>query len=146
MNTGSLDRLRSRIVNIDVMPAIPVIIRPLLQCLDQPPEQINFSRIVELVSYDKSIAAQCVRMANSATFGQRYPVESVRVELSDLDNRLEPGHIGHFHVKRNDVWIQLRDFGQCYTAVRRCTRHLDAGIGCKRITQDFPDDRGIIHD
>ena len=68
MKTETLDRLRSRIVNIDAMPAIPVILRPLLRCLDQPVEQVDVDRIVELVSYDKSIAAQCVRMANSALF------------------------------------------------------------------------------
>ncbi len=84
MKTGSLDRLRSRITSIDAMPAIPVILRPLLRCLDQPAEQIDVGRIVELVSYDKSIAAQCVRMANSALFGRSEPVESVRTAVMNL--------------------------------------------------------------
>ena len=84
MKTGSLDRLRSRITSIDTMPAIPVILRPLLRCLDQPAEQIDVGRIVELVSYDKSIAAQCVRMANSALFGRSQPVESVRTAVMNL--------------------------------------------------------------
>jgi len=69
MRTGTLERqLHSRITSIDAMPTIPVILRPLLHCLDQPVEQIDVARIVELVSYDKTIAAQCVRMANSALF------------------------------------------------------------------------------
>jgi len=84
MKTGSLDRLRSRITSIDAMPTIPVILRPLLRCLDQPAEQIDVGRIVELVSYDKSIAAQCVRMANSALFGRSQPVESVRTAVMNL--------------------------------------------------------------
>jgi putative nucleotidyltransferase with HDIG domain len=84
MRTGTLDRLRSRITSIDSMPAIPVILRPLLHCLDQPVEQIDIARIVELVSYDKSIAAQCVRMANSALFGRTKPVESVRTAVMSL--------------------------------------------------------------
>ncbi len=84
MKTGSLDRLRSRITSIDAMPTIPVILRPLLRCLDQPAEQIDVGRIVELVSYDKSIAAQCVRMANSALFGRSQPVESVRTAFMNL--------------------------------------------------------------
>jgi len=84
MKTGSLDRVRSRITSIDTMPAIPVILRPLLRCLDQPAEQIDVGRIVELVSYDKSIAAQCVRMANSALFGRSEPVESVRTAVMNL--------------------------------------------------------------
>jgi HD-like signal output (HDOD) protein len=84
MKSGTLERLRARIGRIDAMPAIPVILRPLLRCLDQPEEQIDVNRIVELVSYDKSIAAQCVRMANSALFGRSKPVESVRTAVMSL--------------------------------------------------------------
>jgi len=84
MTMETLDRLRSRITNIESMPTIPVILRPLLRCLDQPVEQIDITRIVELISYDKSIAAQCVRMANSALFGRNKPVESVRTAVMNL--------------------------------------------------------------
>jgi len=84
MKTETLERLRSKIVNIDSMPAIPVILRPLLHCLDQPVEQVDVNRIVELVSYDKSIAAQCIRMANSALFMRSSPAESVRSAVMSL--------------------------------------------------------------
>jgi HD-like signal output (HDOD) protein len=84
MKTEMLDRLRSRIVQIDSMPAIPVILRPLLRCLDQPAEEIELDRIVELVSYDKSIAAQCIRMANSVLFSRHQAVESVRAAVLSL--------------------------------------------------------------
>jgi HD-like signal output (HDOD) protein len=84
MKTESLDRLRSRIVKIDAMPAIPVILRPLLRCLDQPAELIDMNRIVELVSYDKSIAAQCIRMANSALFSRSIPAEAIRSAVLSL--------------------------------------------------------------
>jgi len=84
VRTGTLDRLHARITSIDAMPTIPVILRPLLHCLDQPAEQIDVDRIVELVSYDKTIAAQCVRMANSALFGRSQPVESVRTAVMNL--------------------------------------------------------------
>jgi putative nucleotidyltransferase with HDIG domain len=84
MKTESLDRLRSRITSIDAMPAIPVILRPLLHCLDQPVEQVDMDRIVELVSYDKSIAAQCLRMANSALFMRAKPAETVRTAVMSL--------------------------------------------------------------
>ena len=75
MTMETLDRLRSRITSIDSMPTIPVILRPLLHCLDQPVEQIDITRIVELISYDKSIAAQCVRMANSALFRRNHGID-----------------------------------------------------------------------
>jgi putative nucleotidyltransferase with HDIG domain len=84
MKTEALDRLRSRIVNIDAMPAIPLILRPLLRCLDQPVEQVDMNRIVKLVSYDKSIAAQCIRMANSALFARSAPAETVRAAVMSL--------------------------------------------------------------
>src|ERR1700730_16813926 len=84
MKMQTLDRLRTRITSIDSMPTIPVILRPLLRCLDQPVEQIDITRIVELISYDKTIAAQCVRMANSALFGRHKPVESVRTAVMNL--------------------------------------------------------------
>lgn len=84
MNTETLARFRSKIVKIDAMPAIPVILRPLLRCLDQPVEDVDMDRIVELVSYDKSIAAQCVRMANSALFMRSSPAESVRSAVMSL--------------------------------------------------------------
>jgi putative nucleotidyltransferase with HDIG domain len=84
MKTESLDRLRSKITSIDSMPAIPVILRSLLHCLDQPMEQIDVDRIVELVSYDKSIAAQCLRMANSVLFMRSKPAETVRTAVMSL--------------------------------------------------------------
>jgi len=84
MKTESLDRLRSRISRIDSMPSIPVILRPLLRCLDQPAEQVDMNRIVELVSYDKAIAAQCIRMANSALFSRSTPAETVRAAVMCL--------------------------------------------------------------
>jgi HD-like signal output (HDOD) protein len=84
MNTETLERLRSKIVRIDAMPSIPVILRPLLKCLDQPTEQIDVNRIVELVSYDKSIAAQCIRMANSALYNRNSPAETVKTAVMSL--------------------------------------------------------------
>ncbi|HWZ56626.1 MAG TPA: HDOD domain-containing protein [Verrucomicrobiae bacterium] len=84
MKIESLDRLRSRITSIDAMPAIPVILRPLLRCLDQPMEQVDVDKIVELVSYDKSIAAQCLRIANSALFMRSAPAETVRSAVMSL--------------------------------------------------------------
>ena len=41
MTMETLDRVRSRITSIEAMPTIPVILRPLLRCLDQPVEEID---------------------------------------------------------------------------------------------------------
>jgi HD-like signal output (HDOD) protein len=84
MNPETLERVRTRVQRIESMPAIPVILRPLLHCLDQPLESIDVERVVELVSYDKSIAAQCLRMANSALYGRRNTVDTVRGAVVSL--------------------------------------------------------------
>jgi HD-like signal output (HDOD) protein len=59
------------------LPALPTVLLPLMHALELPPGDVNVARVVELVSYDESIVAQCIRMANSAMFGRRRTVESV---------------------------------------------------------------------
>jgi len=84
MTTESLARLHNKISNLDALPTIPVILRPLLHCLDQPAEEIDIDRIVELISNDKSITAQCIRMANSALFMRNQPAETIRAAVMSL--------------------------------------------------------------
>jgi putative nucleotidyltransferase with HDIG domain len=84
MMTATLDRLRIKISNIDTLPTIPVILKPLLHCLDQPAEEIDIDKIVELISHDKSITAQCMRMANSALFMRNRPAETIRTAVMSL--------------------------------------------------------------
>jgi putative nucleotidyltransferase with HDIG domain len=84
MMTDALDRLRIKISNIDALPTIPVILRPLLHCLDQPAEEIDIDKIVGLISQDKSITAQCIRMANSALFMRNKPAETIRTAVMSL--------------------------------------------------------------
>jgi HD-like signal output (HDOD) protein len=45
--------------------------------LQLPPDQVDVEKVVELVSYDGTIAAHCLRMANSPLFGRRN-TETVR--------------------------------------------------------------------
>ena len=84
MSAETLDRVRSRIRSIESLPPMPVILRPLLRTLDRPVEQVSVERVVELVSYDETIAAQCVHMANSALFARSKVVESVRGAVVNL--------------------------------------------------------------
>jgi HD-like signal output (HDOD) protein len=46
--------------------------------LSRKNNQIDVDKVVEQISYDKSLAAQCLRLANSALFRQRGDVSSVR--------------------------------------------------------------------
>jgi HD-like signal output (HDOD) protein len=77
MNRHSLDEIRPRIQALEAMPAVPAIVLPLTAMLQLPSDQVDVDKIVELVSYDGTIAAQCLRMANSPLFGRRN-TETVR--------------------------------------------------------------------
>jgi putative nucleotidyltransferase with HDIG domain len=74
---NKLEKLRPKIEALDAMPTVPMIIQPLTTLLHQPPETVNVKKVVQLVSYDSTIAAQCLRMANSPLFGRRN-TETVR--------------------------------------------------------------------
>jgi HD-like signal output (HDOD) protein len=56
---------------------------PLLEMLRLPSDKIRIEKVVELVSYDGSIAAQCLRLANSPLFGTRQ-IETVRAAVGAL--------------------------------------------------------------
>lgn len=73
----TLDEIRSAIISLESIPAIPAIVQPLAAMLELPVERVDMEKVVQLVSYDSSIAAQCLRMANSPLFGRRN-VETVR--------------------------------------------------------------------
>jgi putative nucleotidyltransferase with HDIG domain len=72
-----LDEIRPRIRALDAMPSVPAIVQPLAGLLHQDPDHVNLDKVVELVSYDSTIAAQCLRMSNSPLFGRRN-TETVR--------------------------------------------------------------------
>ena len=60
--------IRSRLEKLNSVPTIPAIVRPLLHYMEKPVDQMEVKRIVDMVSCDESIAAQCLRMANSALY------------------------------------------------------------------------------
>lgn len=72
-----LDQIRPRIRALDAMPSVPAIVQPLTGLLRQDPDNVNLDRVVELISCDSTLAAQCLRMANSPLFGRRN-TETVR--------------------------------------------------------------------
>jgi putative nucleotidyltransferase with HDIG domain len=72
-----LDEIRPRIRALDAVPTLPAIVQPLAELLRQDPDRVKLDRVVELISYDSTIAAQCLRMANSPLYGRR-KTETVR--------------------------------------------------------------------
>lgn len=83
MKTKLQAQLRARIKNLDSISTAPAILMPLLEMLRLPSDNIRIEKVVELVSYDGSIAAQCLRLANSPLFGTRQ-IETVRAAVVAL--------------------------------------------------------------
>ena len=69
--------IRERVEKLNSIPTVPAIIRPLLHYLERPVDQVEVRRIVDLVSCDESISAQCLRVANSALYFRSHEVRSV---------------------------------------------------------------------
>ena len=78
MNPETSKMLQRRVSELGSLPVMPSILQSLGTCLSANAGEVNIERIVELISYDKSLAAQCLRVANSAMFTRRAEVESIR--------------------------------------------------------------------
>jgi putative nucleotidyltransferase with HDIG domain len=76
--------LHGREAILDSIPSIPAVLQALLAELDQRPESVNLMRVAELVGRDEVLAAQVLRTANSALFGLRSPVDSLRGAVRTL--------------------------------------------------------------
>jgi putative nucleotidyltransferase with HDIG domain len=76
--------LQGKINELGNLPAMPSILQSLGECLSGSPSDVNIDRVVSLISCDKSLAAQCLRMANSALFRRRVEVETVRAAVLAL--------------------------------------------------------------
>jgi putative nucleotidyltransferase with HDIG domain len=76
--------VRGREDLLDSIPSVPAILQTLVDELEQPPERVDLLRVADLVSRDESLTAQCLRMANSALFGRRQPIDSIRGAIRTL--------------------------------------------------------------
>ncbi len=73
-----LAEISRKIAEIDNIPSVPALLVPLLRRLGEPAENLKITEIVNLISYDKSLTAQCLHMANSPLLGMRKRVETVQ--------------------------------------------------------------------
>jgi HD-like signal output (HDOD) protein len=83
MNEQQRAKLEAQIGRLESISTAPAILQPLLQMLRSPSDEIRIESVVEMVSRDSAIAAQCLRMANSPLFGHRQ-VETVRAAVMAL--------------------------------------------------------------
>jgi len=87
MNASLAAKIRERVERIETMPSVPTIFMPLLDLLNLPPEQTQLDDVVKLISYDNTMAAQCLRMASSPLFGLATPPKSIRSAVVTLGLR-----------------------------------------------------------
>jgi putative nucleotidyltransferase with HDIG domain len=80
----SRTELSRKIADLDNIPTVPALLVPLLKRLGEPAEEVNVTEIVNLISYDKSLTAQCLHMANSPLLGMRKRVETVQAAVMAL--------------------------------------------------------------
>jgi putative nucleotidyltransferase with HDIG domain len=87
MNPDMSALIEKRVHEIETTPSIPAVLMPLLKLLNAPPEQADLDEIVRLVSYDHTIAAQCLRVASSPLFGLSHAPHSIRAAVTSLGLR-----------------------------------------------------------
>src|SRR5579864_8466525 len=78
MTANAKADLLARIEDLRQIPTIPSVLAPLLRYLEQPAEQLDVQKITDMIAQDKSLAAQCLQMANSPLFGRWQKVDSLR--------------------------------------------------------------------
>ncbi len=74
----SPEMVRSRMEHLDKIPTMPALLFPLIRQLEAPVEQVSVQKIVDLISHDESLAAQCLHMANSPLFGRWRDIDTIR--------------------------------------------------------------------
>jgi len=79
--------IRERVQYIETTPTIPAVFLPLLKLLSNSTEEVQVDEVVRLVSYDNSIAAQCLRVAGSPLFGMVQRPQSIKGAIISLGLR-----------------------------------------------------------
>jgi HD-like signal output (HDOD) protein len=140
-------QLESEIKKLDSISTAPAIMAPLLDMMRLPSDKIRIEKVVELVSCDGAIAAQCLRLANSPLFGRRQ-TETVRSAVMALGLERVRSILFGLCMNRaipRDKWVIEPD---------AFWRH---SLGCALVTQrmakkiEYPDPEkaylaGLLHD
>lgn len=85
MNTAATKAtLLNRVNALNQIPTIPAVLAPLLRYLQQPVEQLDVQKVTDMIAQDKSLAAQCLQMANSPLFGRWQKIDSLRGAIVGL--------------------------------------------------------------
>jgi len=87
MTASFSETIRKRVQTIETLPAIPAVFLPLLKMLNDSTAEVPLEEVVRLVSYDNTIAAQCLRVASSPLFGLAQTPKSIKGAVISLGLR-----------------------------------------------------------
>jgi putative nucleotidyltransferase with HDIG domain len=83
-NTALRQALEGKDDLLASIPSIPAVLQSLLDEINQPPDNVNLLRVAEIIGRDESLAAQCLRMANSALYSRGPALDSLRGAVRTL--------------------------------------------------------------
>src|SRR5579864_2205554 len=76
--------LLQKIEGLQHIPTIPAVLAPLLRYFEQPLEDLDVQKVTDMIAQDKSLAAQCLQMANSPLFGRWQKIDSLKGAIVGL--------------------------------------------------------------
>jgi putative nucleotidyltransferase with HDIG domain len=126
--------IRERVQCIETMPAIPAVFLPLLKMLSSNTNEVRVDEVVRLVSYDNTIAAQCLRVASSPLFG-----------LAQLPRSIK-GAVVSLGLRRVETILLTCCLGQAFPAGKWALdpavfwRH---SLGCAMVCRKFSEKLGV---
>src|SRR2546430_16278721 len=84
MTVQTQETLLKKLNAIARMPTLPVVLTPLSHYMEQPLERLEVQQVVDLISQDKSLTAQCTNVVDVYVFGQWQKIDSVRAAVMAL--------------------------------------------------------------
>jgi putative nucleotidyltransferase with HDIG domain len=106
--TTARPTLLQRVSTLKSLPASQAILKPLLDLIRQPLDDVEIPKVVELVSYEKTIAAQLLRIANSPLYARSTTVDSIQNAVFTVGvQRIEDILLTHCFSKlvSKDKWV-----------------------------------------
>lgn len=87
----------------ETLPTISPVLQSLLEELNLPADKLDMPRVAELICRDESLAAHCLRMANSPLCGRGRSTDSIRAAIRT---------IGIARVGDSALWCTLMRIGE----------------------------------
>jgi putative nucleotidyltransferase with HDIG domain len=84
MPVEASNQLLDKLESTRDLPTVPAVLIPLLEYMGKPSDQVEVHQVVKLIGEDKSLAARCLRLANSPLFGSSHEIETIQAAVVAL--------------------------------------------------------------